>query len=81
MADSDAENAKDCDRVTCSSETCGSETSSAVSSEQKLKSLTLPHKLDIKQIDWDELDDLLQVRQVLFLFYIIFYYRFIYLEQ
>ncbi|XP_046667751.1 uncharacterized protein LOC124359227 [Homalodisca vitripennis] len=27
------------------------------------KSLTLPTKLDIKQIDWDELDDLLQVER------------------
>jgi Ras association domain-containing protein 2/4 len=66
VADSVAESAKDCDGVTCSSETCESETSSALSSEHKLKSLTLPHKLDIKQIDWDELDDLLQVRLVSF---------------
>lgn len=66
MGDSVAESAKDCDGVTCSSETCGSDSSSAMSSEHKLKSLTLPNKLDIKQIDWDELDDLLQVRQILF---------------
>lgn len=65
MADSVAESAKDCEGITCSRETCGSETSSAMSSEHKHKSLTLPHKLDIKQIDWDELDDLLQVRQIL----------------
>jgi hypothetical protein len=62
VADSDTEVGKDCDGVTCSSETCDSEASSATSAENKLKSLTLPHKLDIKQINWDELDDLLQVR-------------------
>jgi Ras association domain-containing protein 2/4 len=65
VASSDTESGKECDGVTCSNETCGSETSSAAAAENKLKSLTLPHKLDIKQIDWDELDDLLQVRQVL----------------
>lgn len=67
LADSDTESGKECDGVTCSSEACDSETSSA-SAGNKLRSLTLPHKLDIKQIDWDELDELLQVRQVFFSF-------------
>jgi hypothetical protein len=65
VADSDTEGGKECDGVTCSDETCDSVTSSAPAGN-KLKSLSLPHKLDIKQINWDELDDLLQVRQVLF---------------
>lgn len=63
VADNDTEVDKDCDGVTCSNETCDSERSSATSAENKLKSLTLPHKLDIKQINWDELDDLLQVEK------------------
>jgi hypothetical protein len=61
VADDDIEVDKDCDGVSCSNETCDSGTPSATLSENKLKSLTLPHKLDIKQINWDELDDLLQV--------------------
>ncbi|XP_067009207.2 ras association domain-containing protein 4 [Anabrus simplex] len=31
--------------------------------DRKHKALTLPPKLDVKQIDWDELDDLLQVER------------------
>lgn len=27
------------------------------------KSLTLPSKLDVKQLEWDDIDDLLQVKQ------------------
>lgn len=27
------------------------------------KSLTLPSKLDVKQLEWDEIDDLLQIKQ------------------
>lgn len=69
MADNDTEVDKDCDGVTCSNETCDSETSIATSAENKLKSLTLPHKLDIKRINWDELDDLLQVRYIFITFY------------
>lgn len=72
LADSDNESGKECDGVNCSSETCDSETSNAQAGN-KLKSLTLPHKLDIKQIDWDELDDLLQVGQVFFSFHYIFH--------
>jgi hypothetical protein len=64
VAANDTEVDKDCDGVTCSDKTCDSETSSATSAENKLKSRTLPHKLDIKQINWDELDDLLQVRYI-----------------
>lgn len=76
MADSENESGKECDAVTCSSETCDSETSS-VPTGNKVKSVTLPHKLDIKQIDWDELDDLLQVRQVFCYFYYILLNKYI----
>lgn len=66
VTDSDSESGKECDGVCSSDETHISESSCASTTENKLKSLTLPHKLDIKQIDWDELDDLLQVRLVFF---------------
>lgn len=38
-----------------------SSSSKEVSPEHK--SLTLPSKLDVKQLEWDEIDDLLQVKQ------------------
>ncbi|KAK7866642.1 hypothetical protein R5R35_000262 [Gryllus longicercus] len=46
-------------------ELSSSETTSVLSNETELKqrSSTLPPKLDVKQIDWDELDDLLQVER------------------
>lgn len=46
-------------------ESCTSETPMPICSEAELKqrSSTLPPKLDVKQIDWDELDDLLQVER------------------
>lgn len=38
-----------------------SSSSKEVSPEHK--SLTLPSKLDVKQLEWDDIDDLLQVKQ------------------
>ncbi|GLH16114.1 Cysteine-rich protein 1 [Gryllus bimaculatus] len=56
--------AKD-DREAEPDELSSSETTSVLSNETELKqrSSTLPPKLDVKQIDWDELDDLLQVER------------------
>lgn len=47
------------------SDTSDSSTTSLNSSciEKNLKSLTLPPKLDVKNIEWDELDELLQVER------------------
>lgn len=38
------------------------ESNSVVPSPDHIKSLTLPMKLDVKKVEWDELDDLLQVK-------------------
>ncbi|XP_066594158.1 uncharacterized protein Rassf [Prorops nasuta] len=40
-----------------------SDTSSTLASPDHLKSLTLPMKLDVKTMEWDELDELLQVER------------------
>nr|CAD7397078.1 unnamed protein product [Timema cristinae] len=40
-----------------------SEVSSGTSTEERSRSLTLPHKLIVKDMNWDELDDLLQVER------------------
>ncbi|KAJ9594675.1 hypothetical protein L9F63_014009, partial [Diploptera punctata] len=57
------ESSKECEDITSTDETCSIESTSTTLSDNKLKSLTLPHKLDIKNINWDELDDLLQVER------------------
>lgn len=41
---------------------------SVPTSPDHLKSLTLPMKLDVKNMEWDELDELLQVLFLIFIF-------------
>lgn len=55
---STTEVSSEAESVAASSDSLDSGGGEAVSSN---RSVTLPSKLDIKQIDWDELDDLLQV--------------------
>nr|CAD7594030.1 unnamed protein product [Timema genevievae] len=43
-----------------------SEVSSGTPTEERSRSLTLPHKLIVKDMNWDELDDLLQVHLLLY---------------
>lgn len=59
---SSTENTSSEDNSDASSEQSCQSSESSLSPSQKC--LTLPPKLDIKQIDWDELDELLQVERV-----------------
>ncbi|PBC30429.1 Ras association domain-containing protein [Apis cerana cerana] len=58
----DEEKEEDSVKETCEQDT-DTETKSIPTSPDHLKSLTLPMKLDVKNMEWDELDELLQVER------------------
>lgn len=58
----DEEKEEDCVKETCEQD-AETETKSVPTSPDHLKSLTLPMKLDVKNMEWDEIDELLQVER------------------
>lgn len=68
----DEEKEADSVKETCEQDT-ETETKSVPTSPDHLKSLTLPMKLDVKTMEWDELDELLQVIHKLFVAQMFFF--------
>lgn len=58
----DDEKEEDCVKESCEQD-AETETKSVPTSPDHLKSITLPMKLDVKNMEWDELDELLQVER------------------